>query len=294
MWDDLGMSWILLALLSSSAKASHQVLTKLLVRQGNPWRVAVLGQLATAIAAVPLLAWCAWPTDQSFHAWAWGTIVGNVVAIVMMTYAIARTDVSYALPFLAVTPLVTAGMDWTLTGETLSLLGLLGIAATVLGALTVGARSARDWLSGGGRRALTDPGVRLVLLVSLIYGFSSVCDKEATRRADPMTFVTYGALGRALLLLPSLWFTRAREDSGSGRRQVLGIFILGVVFLLEHLSQMAALVEGNAAYVISVKRLSILQTSLVGMLFLGEPRSLYRLGGALLMVGGAVLIYLQS
>ena len=57
---------------------------------------------------------------------------------------------------------------------------------------------------------------------------------------------------------------------------------------------MIALQTGMVSYVLAIKRVSILITSMAGFAFFAEKMSPFRLVGALAMVGGAALIYNES
>lgn len=59
------------------------------------------------------------------------------------------------------------------------------------------------------------------------------------------------------------------------------------------ISDFSILQGGPVAYVIAIKRLRILMTSLVGMLVYGEIFSMWRLSEAALIVGGAAVIYVS-
>jgi drug/metabolite transporter (DMT)-like permease len=202
------------------------------------------------------------------------------------------------MPFLGLTPVFTIFTGWMLRGETISMTGILGIFIVFIGTIGIDTKSIKDWITLGGKRVFRDKGVLLVIIVALLYSVSSVYDKTATLLSDPYTFVWYSAIIRAIALM-LIWYGRNSSFSvpKTGHGFSLTHFSLfgglGVSFAAEALFQMFALQTGLVAYVIAIKRLSILMTSLVGMIAYKEVFSWGRLSGAVLIVLGAGIIYMS-
>jgi len=292
------MTWVLYALLAATGKAVNQIATKPLLGSVGVVQISVVGQVLFAAIMLPCVLWPGLidiPADPGFHRAAWINIVLTVIAIVLIIEAIRVSDLSYAMPFLALSPMFALLTGWVIMGERVSAVGVAGTVAVALGALGIGARSALDWLTLGGKRVLADRGVRMVILVAVIYSVSSVYDKEATLRSDPFTYVFYSSIFRALLLL-GVWFVlralkRVKPVSLRLKKtHLLLLLLLGVSFAGEAVTQMQAMTTGLVAYVLAIKRLSILMTSIVGVTLFGEEFTWYRLAGAGLIVFGAALL----
>jgi uncharacterized membrane protein len=296
------MLWFNLSLLSAASKAANQAVTKTLTRDFSVLQVAAFGQLAAALIILPgifLPGAVTLPADPSFHRAALTTVSLNILAIILLVEAIRRSDLSYALPFLGLTPVFSIFTAWFLRGELITVPGISGILLVFTGTLGIDVRSWRDWAFLGGRRILHDRGVQLVILVALIYSMSSVYDKTATLLSDPFSFVWYSAVIRAAVLTIFLYVRALTAGASKPKHKLSGpqfllFFFLGITFLTEALFQMHALQTGMVAFVIAAKRLSILMTSVNGMLLFGEPFSTARLTGAGLIVAGAVLIYFAA
>jgi drug/metabolite transporter (DMT)-like permease len=296
------MGWILLALLSATGKAAGSLVNKVLLRRHGALRLACVTHLSAAVAVAPLvlipglLSLSAVASIPAFHGWSWLTIAGNVAAIWMLNLAIARSDLSVALPFLALTPPLTLLTGWALVGERASALGTAGVLVAAAGAFGVGARGWGDWARGGGRRIFRDRGVQLALGVAAIYSITAVADQQAARLGGPLTFLWYGALGRGLcftliwLALHRRWRRRSAAPVVGRDRLLLAAVV--VTLVLEHLAHLYALTLGLVSYVVTIKRVHVLETSLAGWWLFGEPFTRYRLLGALLLVAGAALVSL--
>ena len=82
-------------------------------------------------------------------------------------------------------------------------------------------------------------------------------------------------------------------DTKPSLTHLVWFVLLGLTFIVEALSQMIALQTGLVAYVIAIKRLGILITSLVGMIVYKVIFSWARLAGAVLIVVGSCIIYIS-
>ena len=297
----MGMSWVFLALVSATCKAGHQVLQKRLIEKVGVLELSLIGQLAAALMIFPLALVpnsVTIPEDAAFHAAAWISIVLNVVAILLLLEAIRVGELSYALPFLALTPLFCIATGWILRGEQVTLAGTVGILVLLGGAFALGANSLRDFVRLGGHRVFHDKGVRLVILVAAIYAVSSVYDKTATVLSSPLSYVWYLLVWRAALLV--FLFVALRRPleisarvKGLTANRAITYFVLGGLFMFEALFQMFALQTGMV-YVLAIKRVSILLTSVSGLVFFGEKFPPFRIAGVLAMVSGAALIYIEA
>lgn len=292
--------WFHLAIVSAASKAFSQALTKKLLRSYSVLEISAYAQLVAAVMIFPLLFipdFINIPRTWSFQKAAWITITLNIVAIIPLVEAIRRSDLSYALPFLGVTPVFSIVAGWLIRGEEVSPLGVVGIVIVVVGALGIDVKSFRDWIMLGGKRVFKDKGVWMVTSVAFIYSISSVYDKVATLSSDPVSFVWYSAVCRATILMVIFyaWKKESKPDeakiSSGLYRSMLFYGLIGLSFNVEALSQMLALQHGLVAYVLAVKRLSILMTSVIGVAFFGEMFAWSRFAGASMMIVGATVIY---
>ncbi len=313
------MLWILIALIAATGTASRSLASKVLLRRYGALQIACLtyalaGVLAAPLVLVPGLIHV--PADPGYHGWAALTIAGNVLAAWLLNVAIARSDLSLALPFLALTPPLALITGAVLQGEIPSRLGAAGVLLAAVGAFGVGAEGLRDWVRGGGRRIFGDRGVQGAALVAFLYAFTAVADKKVALGGGPVTFLWYGSLGRGAVF-GILWLVLRRRfppfgsvprpgaaaapraDAGASSRPAptghadrAWLVLVVALLAVEHLAHLYALTLGLVAYVLTIKRFSVLETSLGGWWLFDEPFTRYRLAGALCLIGGAALVYL--
>lgn len=302
--------WIMLALAAAAAATAREAIIKSAMRPGDELPVSLILMGTTGLLLAPLALTAiaspgylpqllrpygsAGPASSGF--W-WALAVSGVInaaAAVMIARAVHVSDLSLVSPLQSTTPAFMVVAGFLILGERPDGSGLAGILLIVLGAwiLNVERRGAGGW--GGPLRALVhDRGARLFLGVALIYGISASVDKVGVRASSPALWAASLHVTAALIL--ALATVRAggladlrRVRSAAGPRLVLA----GGVLALGATAQMAALPLTLAAYVIAVKRTSVLMSVVAGGAFFGEREWRRRLAGAAVMLLGLGLITL--
>ena len=189
------------------------------------------------------------------------------------------------------------GTGWLLLGETVSRQGLLGILLVVAGAwglnLDRAGRHPRTWLAPFA--AIVDRrGSRLMLMVAAIYSVTAVLGKGALGYMPDQAMV-FGALYFALLGGLTLVFFGAREPAMIRRALLGGPAVWSVAALMSVMvvTHFLALAQTATAYMIAVKRTSILFGILLGAWLFRERRLGQHLAAGGLMVSGVALILVE-
>ena len=290
------MHWFLLALLSALSLAASDALTKRFLSDWH-WRDILLVRFSVAaLMLLPMLV--IYPLHGlSTQQWLWLALAVPLELLAMRLYvtAISRAPLSQTLPYLAFTPVFTAVLGLLVLDETISVHGLVGILLVVLGAYLLNLKHA----FGGQGLALwaplqaiaREPAARMMLLVAAIYGVTSVSSKAAMRDTPPQAF---GALyfvlvgGASLLTFGGLAPSRLRHLL-SRPWAVLAISATMALMVVTHF---LAIAGTEAAYMITVKRTSLLFGMLFGALWFGENDLLKNLGAGAMMVAGVGLVLL--
>jgi drug/metabolite transporter (DMT)-like permease len=235
-----------------------------------------------------------WPAlDSTFWLAGAAALPLELLAAFLYMQVLKICHLSLCIPLLAFTPVFLVLTGWVLLGEALNLAGLVGLALVAGGSYFLGLGSARfAWWEP--LAALTrEPGARLMLGVAALYSLTSALGKLAILHSSPAFFgVFYPALvgGSLLAIYP---ISRAREGGILATRLVLALLV-GVAVAGEILCHVFGMSLAPAAYLIGVKRLSILFSVILGGALLQERPFLPRLLAATLMVTGVVLIALRG
>ncbi|MGB5718217.1 MAG: DMT family transporter [Gammaproteobacteria bacterium] len=288
------MHWISLTLLSAFFLATADTLSKRYLSHYRPGELVLVRFGVSGILLVPLLLWQPWPQLSAVF-WGWIVVSLPLELIAMWLYMLAIRDspLSLTLPYLAFTPVFNTLTGYLLLGETVSRSGFAGILLVVLGAwlLNLKAIQGRTGLNVlAPFRAITrERGSRLMLVVAAIYSLTSVTSKAAMLQVTPGFF---GAFYFVLLGTASVLLFASRDVSSwraLGRHRVahLGIGLFMAAMVVAHFYAIAHI---EVAYMVAVKRTSLLFGLLYGAWLFGETGLRKNLLAGVLMVLGVFLI----
>jgi drug/metabolite transporter (DMT)-like permease len=220
----------------------------------------------------------------------------EIAAMLLYMQALRVCHLSLCVPFLAFTPVFMIFTGWLVLGERLSRWGVAGTVMIALGSyiLALGADgSAKAGVLGPLKALARERGARLMLLVAAIYSLSAALYKSAILHSAPTFFGTLYPLIFTGLMVTGYPFNRVPLRPALKGRLGWGL-ILGFGFALSSLTLAWGMELAPAAYLVAVKRLSLLLSVILGGLWLKERPFLPRLIGAGLMCAGVGLIAWQG
>ncbi len=287
------MGWFPLAVLCAFSLASADAVTKRWLGDADAREIVLLRLGLTGVLLLPLalqgpLPALPWPF------WGWMAVLVPLELLAMLIYMQAIRDYPLALtlPYLAFTPVFVTVTGWLLIGERVDASGVTGILLVAAGSWLLNVRAGGYALGQLLRpfAAITaSAGARRMLLVALIYALTSVGGKAAMHwlpatRFGPFYFLL---VGTAALLVFGLGrpatFGVLRRHPWAG----LAAAALSAVMVYTHF---LALEQVETAYMIAVKRTSLLFGILYGYLLFREPGLRQNLAAGGLMVAGVALI----
>lgn len=283
--------WVVYSLFSAISWATSDACIKgLFRRQGWAEVTVTWGRFAVAL---PLVALTAIPhftplPDKTFWALTLAWLPLEVAAVLLYVRAVRLSPLSLTVPFLALTPVFLLFTSWLMLGERPGARGAAGVLSVAVGSYFLNLRGIREGVWGPIRALAREPGTRLMVGVALIYSVSANLGKMAVLHSSPQFFGLYYTLLLSLVLLPGArpWTRMPRQG------RPLLFLLAGLSYGAMILFHMLAIERVEVAYMISVKRTSVLFSVLSGILFFGERGAVERLLGSALMVLGVALITL--
>lgn len=289
------MEWLWLALACAFATASGDAFTKRLLAGYDAWEITVVRLAWTAAVLLPWLAIAPWP-DPDPRLWLWvaALLPLDIAAMLLYMRAISVAPLHDTLPYLAFTPVLTAATAWLVLGETVTARGLAGVCLVTAGGylLNVDTAAGRRWRPlAPFARMRRAPGPRLMLGVALLYSLTSVLGKGALAYVPAAYFAPlyFTMLGAATIAVAGA--ARPRALAALWRRP-LAQLVVTVFFAAMVVTHFLAIERIEAAYMIAVKRTSLLFGIVYGALLFREPHPLRHLAIGGLMVAGVALIVL--
>lgn len=316
------MNWLGLSLAVAFFQALNYVTSKFILRETNAYWAAFWLRLLS----LPLLALflCRDGLPPLQHDDLWWLLalcgVGNGLVSIFYMQALEHDDLNVSLPMLAFTPAFLLLLSPLFLGEFPGPIGLGGIVLIVAGSYIMNLRDIR----GGGlmghlapfRALVSRPGARLMLLVAFLWTLTATVDRLGVAVSSPASWGFLSQAAIVVFLLPTLVLPGARRkkkpfgnqvvDAGrsgdgtvhvAGARKLRGLLLsfgplvlLGCIGALRQATQMYAISLTLTAYVIALKRLSILAGMILGALLFRERTGPARLAGASIMIAGAALI----
>jgi drug/metabolite transporter (DMT)-like permease len=289
--------WLPAGLSAALGDSGADVLTKRYFVHLPPYGMA----LVRLLAGVPFLAlaglWLSLPTlTYPFWLILAAMLPLEVVSTILYMRALRICHLSLCIPFLAFTPVFLIFTGQLVLGESLNRWGVWGTLMIALGSyiLGLGAGSrGRFGLLAPLKALAEEPGARLMLMVAALYSCTAALYKSAILHSSALFFgVMYPIAFTGLMAAAYPWNrfpVKSKLMANRGR-----ILLLGLFFALSSLGLAVGMKLAPAAYVIAVKRLSLLMSVLMGGLWLKERPILPRVIGAALMCAGVGLIAIKG
>ncbi|MEW6601828.1 MAG: DMT family transporter [Nitrospirota bacterium] len=285
--------WIIYALLTAVMLATSDALTKRALSSRDEYFVA----WARLLFSLPLLAGSLLfieipPLNKTF--WT-AVLIGlpfETIAIILYTRALKVSPISLTMPFLALTPLFIILVSYVLLGEKVSLTGGIGIFLIASGSYTLNIHKASNSLLGPVKAIFREKGSMMMIGVALIYSITSSLGKMAITNSSPVFFGSLYFILLTLLFTPiALYKTRGRL--AITRKDIGPLAAIGITYSVMILFHMLAMSMTNVAYMISVKRTSLLFSIMYGHFLFREEKMAEKTVGGIIIFAGFLLIVLS-
>jgi len=289
--------WIILSLLSAFSLATSDALTKRIITHENEYVIAwfrvVFG--LPALAAAVALSGGLPKIDNAFFAAFFTALPIEIIAILLYYKALRISPLSLSLPFLSFTPVFLIVLSFIFVGQGVSAVGGAGIALIGLGGYTLNLAALRSGFLEPFRAISRERGSLYMLIIAFLYGITSALGKiGVTHSSAPFFGATY-LLALAICLLPIIVRRSGTERLPGLLRDNFRLALAPALFdATATVSHFYAVSMANIAYVIAVKRTSLLFGVLYGFLLFRELQVRELLLGAVLMFSVFVLIAVFS
>jgi drug/metabolite transporter (DMT)-like permease len=282
-------SWVWLSLVAAFTLATSDALTKRALAFHDEYVVAWLRLVFSLPLLLIIFLFIPVPKlDKEFYTAFALSLPLEIASIILYIKALRLSPLSLTLPFLALTPVFLIIVSFIMLGERVSFAGVMGILFISAGSYTLNISKIKEGIFAPLRAITKEKGSVLMIAVALIYSLTSSLGKMAINHSSPLFFgITYYA-ALAIVFTPIVLYKR--KSGKIEGRTILAVTLPGIFYSLMVISHMIAISLAYVAYVITIKRMSLIIGVLYGYFFFKERNIRERLFGAMLMFIGFVVI----
>lgn len=286
--------WIIYSLLTAFSLATSDALTKRALVSRDEYFVAWTRLLFALPVLVPILFFIEIPSlDRTFWIATLSALPLEIAALILYTKALKVSPLSLTMPFLALTPLFLIIMAYVIVGESVSIYGGIGIMLVALGSYTLNLHKMKYSLLEPVKAIFREKGSVMIILVAFIFSITASLGKIAIDHSSPFFFGSFYFILITILFTP-IAMVKNRGGLKISKKDILPLSSIGVTFALMIIFHMLAMSLVNVAYMISIKRTSLLFSILYGHLLFREEKIAEKALGAIIMLLGFVLIVISK
>jgi drug/metabolite transporter (DMT)-like permease len=229
------------------------------------------------------------PLDGVFYMATFAAVPLDIVALLLYMKAIKISPLSLTLPFLSLTPVFLIGTSYIILGEKPDQSGFIGIILVVIGAYLLNVHTISRGLFEPFKAIAREQGSVLMIIVAFVFSVGACIGKIAVQHSDPLFFSVIYSFLLSFIFYLVISFRTKHFYSKVLSRPVL-FLLIGILITIMIITHLSAVNLVEVAYMVSVKRLSILFGVIYGVMFFRETNIKERLLGATVMVLGIIMI----
>ncbi len=288
------MLWLLFSILTAFSESMKDVFSKNNLKNLDEYAVAWALRFFALPFLLPLLLVIEIPPlGRQF--WIALLVSGtlNVITTILYMRAIKLSDLSLSVPMVTFTPLFLLLTSPLLVGEFPGIYGLAGIIFIVTGSYTLNIKERSRGYLAPFKALVREKGPKLMLMVAFLWSITSNFDKLGVQDSSPIFWAIAANIYISIFMLPIL-ILKSDQKLNQLTRYIAPLLPVGLFTALTFIFQMTAINMTLVAYVISIKRTSVIMSVFWGYLIFKEKGLKERLFGSFLMIIGVVLITLHS
>ncbi len=289
--------WIFLSLVSAFFTATTAALSKLALKDNDEYIVGWIRCIISVPIFLSLLFFIKIPRlDAAFFYILLILLPLEITAYLLYLRALKLSPLSLIIPFMALTPVFMIFTTRLILGEQILPMGIAGILFVFTGAYILNIKTHKNGPLGPIYSILREKGSMFMIIVAFIYSITAVLGKLAMDHSSPMFMVAVYFPVVTIFLTPIMVirYMRGGIDLNKIKCQKTLFISIGVIFSVTVLVHFIALNMTSAAYMIALKRLSMVFGIVYGWLLFKEQHIISRLLGAGVMIFGVILISLAQ
>lgn len=287
------MHWITLTLLTAFLESLRDLFSKRTLRTLHPYLVAC----SLNICTLPVISYAALrhpmpAVDGAFFAALISAALMHAFASLLYFKAIGASPLSLTLPMVAFTPLFMMITGPLMINELPSISGSVGIICIVLGTYVLNVKADSKGALAPLRSLWREPGPKMMLVVGFIWSITGNIDRIGVQHSSREFWIFTLVAAITLINFTIVACKLGLQCFNFGVPRGAQLLLCGALNGVAMLCYMKAITLTLVAYVVSCKRISILFGVIYGCVFFKEQHFRERLGGALIIFVGVILLTL--
>lgn len=281
-----------MALISALSLATADAYTKKALNNNSDYLVAMFRLIFSMPLLIITLLYVPFPhVDSVFFISILISLPLEIIAFVLYIKALKISPMSLTLPFLSLTPVFLIFVSFFILGEIVSAQGAIGIILIASGSYILNLHEVKKGLTEPLKAIFKEKGSIFMIVIAMIYSITSSLGKMAIIHSSALFFGTiYFILLTIVFSFIALWKDRKEARNFILEGKYNALIFPGICQSIMVISHMIAISIAKVAYMISLKRTSLLIGVIYGYFLFKEKHIKERLLGALLMFIGFVLI----
>ena len=282
------MLWVIFALITALSLSTADALSKRAMAKSDEYVIAwvregyALPFIALAFFFIPIP-----HLDKTFWLSVLILLPLEITALILYVKAIKISPLSLTIPYMALSPVFIIIIAFFLLGELPDASGFAGIFFIVAGAYLLNAKTGGSGLLAPIKAIAKERGSIFMIIVAVIYSITATIGKIAVQHSSQIFFGFFYPLLLTIVLSMVVGIKGTLYQVAS--RPIVFLFI-GIFTAIMILSHFLAISMADVAYVISIKRTSLIFSVIYGWLIFKEVDIGERLLGSIFMLAGVVSI----
>ncbi len=285
--------WILLSLLTAFSLATSDALTKKALVSRDEYFVAWIRLLFSLPLLLVSLLFVEIPQlDRTFWLATLSALPLEIAAIILYTKALKVSPISMTVPFLALTPIFLIFTSNIILGERVSIYGGAGILLMAVGSYSLNIHLIRVNVMEPVKAILREKGCVMMIIVASIFSITASLGKMAIEHSSPIFFGCFYFIIVTLIFTP-IALTMNKSKIEIAKKDIVPLVSIGVTYSMMIIFHMLAMSLSNVAYMISIKRTSLLFSMFYGYFIFKEENIAEKTAGCIILLAGFLIIALS-
>lgn len=289
------MIGLLLSFLVAIFKSSSSILAKQLLDGDinsyvSSWAVRFF---AVPILLLVVVLFDAYETPTTeFYVYLLISAAGGVIGTLSYMKALEVGDISFVDPLSAISPILLLVTTPIIVAEFPSAIGFVGVVIIVIGVYLIEVNVDKyDTLAGPLKTAMREEqATKYIAVLLFFYSITAPVDKLAAEAGDPIMYSLFLNGVQSIILFGIMIVMVDEWRRYVASKDTVKLSFVGIFSGIASMFQMIAITYTLVIYVLSIKRMGVVISTIWGIIIRNERGGFYRVIGAILISIGAVLI----